>query len=53
MQGARCSYHILMKVELSRQIFEKSPNIKFHEIRPVGDEFMRMVGRTDRQTWRS
>ena len=25
------SYHILMKLELSQQIFEKYSNIKFHE----------------------
>ena len=31
MQGTRYSCQILIKLEFSRQIFEKSKNIKFHE----------------------
>jgi len=42
-----------MKLEYSRQILEKSSNIKFHEIRPVGAELFHAGGRTDRETWRS
>jgi len=34
MQGTRCSRHILMKLEFSRQIFEKYSNIQFHENLP-------------------
>jgi hypothetical protein len=29
---------ILTKLEFSLHIFKKSPNIKFHEIRPMGAE---------------
>ena len=35
-----------MKLELSRHIFEKYSNIKFHEIRPVGAELFH----ADKQT---
>jgi len=38
-----------MKLELSRQIFEKSSHIKFHENRPVGSELFHANGQTDRR----
>jgi hypothetical protein len=38
---------ILMKVEVSRQIFAKHSNIKFHEILPVRAELFRADGRAD------
>ena len=41
------SCEILMKLKFSRQIFEKSTNIIFIKIRPVGAETLH----TDRQTW--
>jgi hypothetical protein len=31
MSSIRYSYHVLMKLEYSRKIFEKILNIKFHE----------------------
>ena len=43
----RYSCPSLMKIEFSRQILEKYPNIKFHAIRPVGAELCRANGRTD------
>jgi len=39
-----------MKTEFSRQIFEKSSHIKFHE---NPNYPMRTYGRKDGQTWRS
>jgi len=41
-----------MTLELSRQIFEKYANIKFHE-NPSNDIRVVSCGLTDRQTWRS
>ena len=45
------SCFILMKLEISGQIFEEYSNIKFHEIHPVGAELFhaesRVEGRTD------
>ena len=42
-----------MKLEFSRQIFEKYSNLKFHEIRPVGAElFHAEGGQTDRHNKR-
>jgi hypothetical protein len=38
-----------MKLELSRQIFEKHSNIKLYEIRPVAVQLFHADGRTDRQ----
>ena len=46
------SCHILMKIEFSRQIFEKYSNIKFHENPSNGNRgvpYGRTDGRTDRQ----
>jgi len=40
-----------MKLEYSRQIFEKDSNIKFHEIPSSGNRAVPR-GRMDRQTWR-
>jgi len=40
-----------MNLELSRQIFKKSSNIKIHEIPSTGSRLV-PCGRTDRQTWR-
>jgi hypothetical protein len=39
-----------MKLELSRQIFEKVSNAKFHETVPVGAELFHVNGRTDMKT---
>jgi len=36
-----------MKLEFTRQIFEKYGNIKFHENPPVGAEFFHADGQTD------
>ena len=36
-----------MKLELSWQIFEKSLNVKFRQIRPVGVEFFHANGQTN------
>jgi hypothetical protein len=36
-----------MKLEFSRQIFEKYTNIKFHENPPVGAELFRVDRRTE------
>ena len=50
MQGTRYPCRILIKLEFSRQIFEKSSNIKFHEnpYRWESSCSMRTDGRTDR-----
>ena len=45
------SCQILKKIEISRQIFEKSSNINFHKIPSSGSRVCSM--RTDRQTWRN
>ena len=49
--GLRVKYpfscQILIKFEFSRQIFEKSSNIEFHEIRAVEVEMFHAAGRTD------
>ena len=42
-----CSRPVLMKLEFSRQVFEKSSNIKFHEIPSNGSRVV-PCGRTDR-----
>jgi len=47
MWRTRYSCQILMKLEFSRQIFEKPSNTKFWKIRPVGAEFFHADGRTD------
>jgi len=47
---------ILIKLEFSRQVLEKSSKIKFHEISSIGNRVVvcgRTDGRTDGQTWRS
>jgi hypothetical protein len=49
MTSTRYSCQILMKLEISRQIFEKSPNIKFYE-NPVSGSRVIACGQTDRQT---
>jgi hypothetical protein len=36
-----------MKLEFSRQTFEKDSNVKFIKIRPVGAEMLHADGRTD------
>ena len=41
-----------MKLEVSRQNFEKYTNIKFNEIRPVGAELFQADAEMDGQTWR-
>jgi len=40
----------LMKLEVSRQVFEKSSNIKFHENPSVGAELFHVDRWTDGQT---
>ena len=47
--STRYSCQILMKYELSGELFDKYSNIKFHENPSSGSSFsMRMDGRTDR-----
>jgi len=48
MNIASYSRQILLKLEFSRQIFEKYPNIKFHKNPSSGSRVP--CGRTDRQT---
>jgi hypothetical protein len=36
-----------MKLEISRQVFEKDSSIKFHELLPVGVELFHADGQTD------
>ena len=47
MQSTRSACQILMKLEFSRQIFEKHSNIKFHE-NPSSGRVFHADGRTDR-----
>jgi hypothetical protein len=49
MQSTCYSCQILMKLEFSRQIFEKYSNIKLHENPSSGSRFV-LYGHTDRQT---
>jgi len=42
----------LLSLEISRKIFEKHSNIKFHET-PSGASWAVPCGGRDRQTWRS
>ena len=49
MYSIRYSCYILMKLELSRQIFEKYPNIKFHE-NPFDGSRVVPCGQTGKQT---
>jgi len=44
----RYSHQILIKLELTRQNFEKHSNIKFYKIRPVAVQLFYADGRTDR-----
>jgi hypothetical protein len=44
MYSTRYSCQILMKLEYSRQIFEKYCNIKFQENSPNGAELFRVEG---------
>jgi len=44
--------HILIKLEFSRQFFEKSSNTKFHKT-PSSCSRADPCGNTDGQTWRS
>jgi hypothetical protein len=46
IHSARYSCQIVMKLEFSRQIFEKSTNIKFHENPSCGSRVV-ACGRTD------
>ena len=49
MYSTICFCRILAKLEYSRQILEKFPNIKFNnKNRPVGAEMFQTDGRTDR-----
>jgi hypothetical protein len=50
MQKNRYFCQILMKLEFSLQTFEKYSNIKFTQIRPVGDGLFQADGRTERHT---
>jgi hypothetical protein len=47
--SARYSCQILMKLKFSRQIFEKYPNVIFHENNPSGNRVV-PCGRTERRT---
>jgi hypothetical protein len=47
-KSTRYFYHILMKLELSRRIFEKSSNIKFNQ-NPSSGRRVVLCGRTERQ----
>ena len=52
LSSTRYSCQILMKLEFSWQVFEKSSSIKFHEnssIRPLGAELLH----ADRKKWRN
>ena len=40
-------YLILMRLEFSRQVLEKSSNIKYHENRPVGAELFHVDRQMD------
>ena len=48
MQSFRYSCQILMKLEFSRQIFEKSSLSNFMKVRPMEAELFHTDGRTDR-----
>jgi hypothetical protein len=50
MQIIRYSCRIVIKLDFSRQIFEKYINTKFMKIRQWGVELFRADGRTDEQT---
>jgi hypothetical protein len=52
MRSTRHSCPILMKLEFSRQIFQKHSNVKFRKTPSSGSRFV-LFGRTDGQTWRS
>jgi len=52
MESTRYSRQILVKLEFSRQVFEKYSSIKFHENPSSGSRVV-PCGRADRQTWRS
>jgi hypothetical protein len=50
MQNTLCSYQILMELEVSRNIFQKSSNINFHEYPPSRSRVVPRgltVGQTD------
>jgi hypothetical protein len=52
MQNVPYSRGILMKLEFSRQIFEESSNVKFHQNPSIGSRFVvcgQTNGRTDGQ----
>jgi len=53
MWSTRYSCKVLTKLEFSRQVFEKSSNIKVHEHSPVIAEFFHANGQTDGQILRS
>ena len=46
----KCIYscQILVKLEFSRQIFEKDSKTKFHELLPLEAQLLRADGRADR-----
>jgi hypothetical protein len=46
MQSYLSSSHILIKLEFSRQVLEKSSNTKFHENPSIG-KWVNSCGRTD------
>ena len=52
MQSGRYSCRILMKLEFSRQVFEKSSNVKFNQ-NPSRESRVVPCGQTDRRTRRS
>jgi hypothetical protein len=50
MKSARYSCQILMKLEFSRQIFEKYSDVNLKKIRPVEAELFHADRQTDGQT---
>jgi hypothetical protein len=48
MYSTRYSYQILIKLQFSQQIFEKSSKPNFMKIRPVGAALFHADGKTDR-----
>jgi len=49
MRGTYYSYHIVTKLDISRQTFEKYSNIKFQENPLMGVQLFDTDGRTDKQ----
>jgi len=50
MQNTHYSLHILIKLEFSQEVLEKSSNIVFHE-NPSSGSWVVPCRQMDRQTW--